>query len=196
MHHDIFGEITYDKDVPGWNGVCRLPVFAEYGKVSPEDYALSEPDRLFLRGEFALLIQDGDGAGPTEPQAAALRFLREHEQQACRTVMLEVLKAYREFTGSWVAWLQARRESRFWGWLAALLGPEYKTPEDLKPAVRCLGVEVSSYFFGAYAYIGFTFETSFGVEADHGFSVIYHPEVETIWGNGSAIHELLPWPAT
>ena len=192
LHHNVFGAIVYSADECGWTGSCPLPVFAEYGKEGPDLQLLSDATPEFRKGAFALTIQDETAFEPNEQQCNAFRFLREHEAEVCQTVMSEVLKVKRDFGGNWVAWLRARRQTRVWGWLAALLGPEYKTLEDLKPAVRCIGLEISRHHFGTLAHVAFYFETGFGIETEHGFSVIYHPEAGTISGDASAIHELLP----
>jgi len=186
MHHDTFGEIAYDKNELAWTGSCALPVFAEYHVLDIE----AEPE--FAGGLFPLRVQDETGDGPTAAQANAFRFLREREKEVCVAVMMEVLKASSGPVGDrLVAWLNRHRQSRFWGWLARLVGPEYKTAEDLKQAARCIGLEVSSLFTGTCAYVAFSFETIWGLEGDHGFSIIFHPEDGTWSGTASAIDEIL-----
>ena len=81
MHHDLFGEIAYNTDDRCWTGSCPLPVFAEYGKLAPDDYRLSEPAPEFVLGVFALTVQDALGDGPTVEQANAFRFLKEHRME-------------------------------------------------------------------------------------------------------------------
>jgi len=190
MHLDVFGEIAFDEYDLEWTGSCSLPVFAEYGKLGPDDSSLSEPAPEFRLGRFTLSIQDDSGDGPSPQQANVFRFLLEHEPEVCVAVMTEVVNAC-DMRGGPIRWLQDRRESRLWGWLARLTGPEYKTPDDLKQAARCTGLEVSSEYVGAHAYLAFYFETMFGIEVEHGLSVIFHPEKETFWGDASAIHEML-----
>ena len=190
MHHDVFGEITYDADDLRWTGKCPLPVFAEYGKLAPDDHRLQEPTADFQRGVFGFSVQDDTGGGPSAPQANAFRFVRERENDVSRSVLTELVNAC-DMRGGVIAWLQKRRESRLWGWLARLIGPEYKAPEDLKQAARCTALEVSSIHLGSYAYVAFYFETAFGTEGDHGLSVIFHPGKGTFWGDGSAIYEML-----
>ncbi len=190
MHHNVFGEIVYDEAAQAWTGACALPVFAEYGRPQPDNHMLSVPSPDFARGLFPLQIQDNERSGPTAQQANAVRYVREHEADVCRAVMTQLVEACDMKSGP-IAWLQKRRESRWWSWLARLVGPEYKTPEDLKPAVRCIGLEVSSAFAGDYAYVAFHFETIFGTEGDHGLSVVFHPEKDVFWGDAMAIHEMI-----
>jgi hypothetical protein len=190
MHHDVFGEIAYNEDELAWAGSCPLPVFAEYGRLAPDDYRLSEPAPEFGRGVFALAVQDDAGDGPSVEQANVFRFLLEREHEVCRAVMTALINAC-AMRGGLLRWLNERRESRLWGWLARLVGPEYKAPEDLKQAARCRGLEIASRHDGGYAYIAFYFETVFGIEVEHGLSVIFHPEKGTFWGDASAIHYML-----
>jgi len=189
MHHDLFGEIAYNTDDRCWTGSCPLPVFAEYGKLAPDDYRLSEPAPEFVLGVFALTVQDASGGGPAVEQANAFRFLKEHETDVCRAVMTEMINAC-NMRGGLLRWLNNRRASRLWGWLAKLVGPEYKNPEDLKQAARCLGLEISAQYHGSFAFIAFDFETMFAIEAEHGLSVVFHPELETFSGDRSAIHDV------
>jgi len=189
MHHDVFGEITYNKDDEAWNGSCLLPVFAEYGKLPSDNYLLGEPEPGFDRGVFALTVQDETGHGASDPQVQAFRYLLEHENEVCTAVFTQVLEATGHGMDWLVSWLQKRRESRFWGRLAALVGPEYKKAEELKQAARCTGIEISRFFDGPYAYTAFSFVTIWGLESDHGFSVIYHPEKESFAGTGHAVWE-------
>ncbi len=192
MQHDVFGEIAYNRDDEAWSGSCSLPVFAQFGKLPPDNYLLREPEPGFERGVFAFTVQDETGEGPSGPQAEAFRFLLAHEADVCDAVFTEVLEATGHGMDWLVSWLQKRRESRFWGGLAKLVGPQYRKAEDLKQAARCTGFEISRYFDGAYAYIAFYFVTIWGLEDDHGFSVIYHPEKEAFSGTGDAIWECLP----
>jgi len=189
MRHDVFGEIEYNADEQAWTGVCTLPVFAGYGKLPPDDHRIGEAAPEFARGQFALTIQDDEGIGPFPQQVDAVRFLLEHEAEVCDAVMTELVEACGQ-SGGMLRWLNARRESRLWGWLARLVGPEYKTADDLKQAVRCNRVEVSREYVEAYAYIAFHFDTIFGIESEHGLSVVYQPEIGASWGDGSAIYEL------
>src|SRR4051812_40775492 len=174
MRHPVFGEIAYQKDDLAWEGSCRLPAFAEYGRLAPDDHALSEPAPEFRHGLFALTIQDAAGDGPSVEQANAFAFVRDREADVCRAVMTQVVNAC-DMRGGIFPRLTERRATRLWGWLAGLLGPEYRTPDDFKRAARCLGVEVSSRHDGGFAYVAFSFETAFGVEAEHGLSVVFHP---------------------
>ncbi|MFO0967095.1 MAG: hypothetical protein U0793_16125 [Gemmataceae bacterium] len=141
MRHDVFGEIAYSEEDEAWTGTCSLPVFAEYGKPGPDLAALDDPPPEFARGQFAFTVHDSEHAGPTEQQANAFRHLLEHEADVCRAVMTALVDACGQ-KGGILRWLNERRGSRLWGWLARLVGPEYKTPEDLKPAVRCSCFEV------------------------------------------------------
>lgn len=186
MRHDVFGEIAYSEEDEAWTGTCSLPVFAEYGKPGPDLAALDDPPPEFARGQFAFTVHDSEHAGPTEQQANAFRHLLEHEADVCRAVMTALVDACGQ-KGGILRWLNERRGSRLWGWLARLVGPEYKTPEDLKPAVRCSCFEVGREPVDAYANIAFHFDTIFGIEAEHGLSVVYHPEQGTFWGDASAI---------
>jgi len=186
MHHDVFGEILYNQDDLGWIGQCALPAFAEYGKEPTENLILAEPDPRFARGVFALTIPDGSGAGPSARQANAFRYLLDNEQQVCLAVMTALVEACNMYGGP-IAWLQQRRNSPLWGWLARLVGPEYKTPEDLKSAAQCTGVEVARHAVGDYAYIAFYFATIWGIEMEHGLSVVFHPEKGTSCGDASSI---------
>jgi hypothetical protein len=189
MHHDVFGDITYSPDDLAWSGWCTLPVFAEYGRLAPDDYRLSEPPPGFDRGVFAITVQDSAGDGPSVEQANAFRFLLERETEVCGAVMTELVRAC-GMRGGLLRWLNERRDSRVWGGLARLFGPEYKMPENLKPAVRCLRLEVSSQCVGGYSYVGLFFETIFGTETAGGLSVIFHPQEGTFWGDASAIDTL------
>src|SRR5262245_52511243 len=188
MHHEVLGDISYNKDIPAWTGWCALPVFAEYGRLAPDNHMLSEASSEFNRGLFQLEIQDDTGNGPTQQQANAIRYLHEHEADVCRAVMMQLVEVC-DMKGGPIAWLQQRRESRWWGWLARVVGPEYKAPEDMKQAVRCTEVEVSAAFAGDYAYVAFYFETIFATEVEHGLSVVFHPEKEPLCGDRSAICE-------
>ena len=190
MHHNILGEIDYDVDLRAWTGACALPVLAEYGRLEPDNHNLLKPTPEFNRGQFPFELLDETGEGPTPQQANAIRYVREHETDVCRAVVTQLVEACHHYGGI-LAWLQQRRESRTWGWLARLLGPEYKTPEDMKSAVRCTGFVVSTAFDGEYAYLAFHFETIFVIESDHGLSVVFHPEKEAFWGDGLALAEMI-----
>jgi hypothetical protein len=89
-----------------------------------------------------------------------------------------------------IAWANRRRDSRLWGWLATLVGPEYKTANDLKQAVRCTRLEFSRSELDACSYIAFHFETTWGIESDHGFCVLYHPEKEIFSGTADAVWDV------
>src|SRR6516165_3183045 len=93
MHHAVFGEITYNKDDLSWTGWCTLPVFAEYGRLAPDDHRLSEPPPAFERGGFALVVQDAVGDGPSVEEANAFRFLVGWETEVCSAVMTELVNA-------------------------------------------------------------------------------------------------------
>src|SRR5262245_8512729 len=127
MHHDVFGDIVYNREDQEWTGWCSLPAFAQYGRLAADNHRLSEPPPEFERGLFALSIQDESGGGPSNEQANALRHLVEHETEVCQTVVAELVKACDQ-QGGLLRWLNQRRQSRLWGWLAKLAGPEYKTP--------------------------------------------------------------------
>jgi len=189
IHHDIFGDITYNRDDLAWVGWCTLPVFAQYGRITPDDYRLSEPPPEFDRGAFAISVQDASGNGPSVEEANVFHFLRERETEVCRAVMTELINAC-DMRGGLLRWLNERRESPLWGWLARLCGPEYKVPEDLKQAVRCRSVEISSQSDGGYSYIAFSFETIFGFDAEHGLAVVFHPQNGTFCGDSLAIHDV------
>jgi hypothetical protein len=189
MHHDVFGDITYSPDDRAWSGWCTLPVFAEYGRLAPDDYRLSEPPPGFDRGVFAITVPDAAGYGPSVEQANPFRFVQERETEVCGAIMMELVRAC-DMHGGLLRWLNERRDSRVWGWLARLFGPEYKVPESLRPAVRCLRLEVSSQCAGGYSYVGLFFETIFGTETAGGLSVIFHPQEGTFWGDASAIDTL------
>lgn len=179
MHHDAFGEISYQEDEQAWLGSCALPTFAEYGRDS-ENAVLPELDDNFRKGLFPLTIQDDMGSGPSSQQANTFRFLRQNETDVCRAVMAELLTCLTESLGS-------QRTGGILGWLQRRFGYELKTLEDLRPNVRCIGVEFSSSFVGEYAYVAFYFETIWGWENEHGLSVVFHPEKGTFWGDGSAL---------
>src|SRR5262249_4468290 len=127
MHHDDFGEIVYDADLRAWTGWCALPGFAECGRAESQANFLSTPTPELGRGQFPLEIRDEDGSGPTLPQANAIRYVREHEADVCRVVLGHLVEAC-DMKGGPIVWLQERRDSRLWGWLARAVGPEYKTP--------------------------------------------------------------------
>jgi hypothetical protein len=187
MHHDGFGEIFYQEDDQVWLGRCHLPAFAEYGV--PADGALEEPNADLRDGFFPLTIQDPAGGGPSVPQANAFRFVERNEQDVCRAVMSGLLECYRSYYGPVWAWAKERRRSWLLGWLARwLLEGEHTCPEDLKPVVRCTGVELSSLYRGDYAYAAFQFDTADGLDVEHGVSVVFHPEKGASWGDASAIH--------
>ena len=184
MWHNVFGEIEYDRKDPHWEGTCKLPVFAEYGR-EPHSIVLDEPDDAFRSGVFPLRIEDYTGDGPSERQVSAFRHLQREEQSVCREVMTELLQSYLESRGwartdtRWALW------NRIVSWAA---GKEYETIEELKPAVRCIGVEVSALCLGEYAYIGFDFAAEW--DDEHGLAVVYHPTNGTFWGNGIAIGDI------
>src|SRR5438105_5526638 len=153
MRHEVFGEIEYDPHGPCWEGTCALPLFAEYGR-EPHDIMLDEPDERFRKGIFPLQIQDYTGNGPTEYQAIAWRYLLENESAVLREVMTELLACYHAYHG----WAKLDSKWPLWGrivkWLA---GKQYETIEELKPATRCIGVEVSALCVGDMACLGFNF---------------------------------------
>jgi hypothetical protein len=194
MHHAVFGDISYSPDEQAWTGSCVLPVFAEYGRVPPDYHLLGEPAPEFNRGAFALTIQDDTGDRPSEPQINAFRGLLTREREVCRSVLMELIDAYRDFsgtgTGALLDWLHNQRQSWMWGWLANLVGPAPEALEDLKQAVRCTGVEISCLYLGDSAYIAFYFETIWGLETEHGLSVVYHPDKGTFGGDASAIFDI------
>jgi hypothetical protein len=189
MLHGILGEIVYDADQRAWTGVCALPVFAEYGRLAPDNHNLSEPTPEFNRGQFPFELLDETADGPTPQQANVIRYVRDHEAEVCRVIMSQLVEACQHYGGV-LAWLQQRRESRACGWLARLVGPEYKTPEDRKQAVRCKCVEVSTVADGDYAYVAFHFETIFAWETEHGLSVVFHPAKGSFSGNALALFEM------
>jgi hypothetical protein len=189
MHHALFGDLSYQVDDCLWLGCCRLPAFAEYGRGSAAG-ALLEPDEEFPKGLFRLTIQDETGNGPSPQQVNAFQFLLRNESDVCRAVMAELLGLYRR-DRSWVDRLERYRPvpglGRLVGWL---VGEECRTPEDLRPFVRCTGLEISSAASGGYAYLGFSFETAWGWEIEHGLSAVFHPEKGARCGDASMIHEI------
>jgi hypothetical protein len=187
MNHDIFGEIAYQTDDQHWLGRWRLLAFAEYGVEAGG--ALAEPDADFRQGFFSLTIQDMMGNGPSPEQANIFRFVRQNEPEVCQAVMLALLGGYRSLVGPSLEWANRRRNSWLWGWLARwLLHGEYRNVEDLKRAVRCTGVELSYQRLGDSAYAAFHFDTSLGLDPEHGVSVVFHPTQGASLGDASAIH--------
>jgi hypothetical protein len=183
MHHEVFGEILYDEEDAVWRGRCSLPAFAEYGR--PPCDVPDEPDEDFRRGVFPLTIRDESGAGPSPRQANAFRFLLQNEAEVCRAVAAQLLASYR-LGRDWEERLKKYRDApllgRVVGWL---IGKEAQTPEDLKPAARCAGVEVATLSAGEYAYLGFAFDTTWEIE--HGLVVVYHPQKGAPWGDATAL---------
>jgi hypothetical protein len=183
MWHSDFGEIEYDRNGPYWVGTCKLPAFAEYGR-DPHSM-LNEPDEAFRSGVFPLKIQDYTGVGPSERQVHAFRHLLQDEPSVCREVMTDLLESYLESRD----WARTNTRWPFWNrivrWAA---GKEYETIEELKPAARCIGVEVSSLCLGEDAYIGFEFAADWEIE--HGLAVVYHPTNGAFWGDGTAITDI------
>src|SRR5207302_7557158 len=136
MRHDAFGDITYDQDDQVWRGRCALPVFAAYGR-PPCDTLPDEPDADFLQGLFPLTIWDYTGHGPSPQQVEGWHFLRQHEPAVCLAVMRALLESYGADRG-WVERLKKYQDSRLFGGVVRwIIGQEFETPEDLKPAVRC-----------------------------------------------------------
>src|SRR5262249_57400529 len=127
-------------------------------------------------------MQDETGAGPSLQQANTFQFLLQNGSDVCRAVVAELLGLYRR-ERSWVDRLDRYRPvpglGRLIDWL---VGEECRTPEDLKPFVRCTGLEISSAAAGGYAYLGFSFETAWGWEIEHGLSVVFHPVKGAWWG--------------
>src|SRR5437764_10812168 len=146
---------------------------------------LDEPDERFRKGIFPLQIQDYTGNGPTEYQAIALRHLLENESAVLREVMTELLACYHAYHG----WAKLDSKWPLWGrivkWLA---GKQYETIEELKPATRCIGVEVSALCVGDMAYLGFYFDSNW--EHEHGLAVVYHPKKDAFWGDATAIGDI------
>jgi hypothetical protein len=189
MNHEVFGEITYDADDYVWRGRCRLPVFAAFGK-PPCHVVLEEPADDFRKGVFPLSIDDDTGAGPSPQQVSGFRYLVDNEADVCQPVMAALLESYRALH-AWVERVKPYRDSRLWGWLARWVvgvSEQYQAPDDLKPAVRCTGVEVSSLSAGAHAYLGFTFDAEWVIE--HGVAVVFHPTHGTSWGDATALASL------
>jgi len=179
--HETSGEIDYDPDVPGWNGKCVLPAFAEYG-CAPHHVLLDEPDEDFRQVVFPLTIQDYTGSGPSVQQANAILQLRQNERVVLRVVITELFASYRAERG----WTNLEAQWPFWRRLVhCLIGKPYETIEDLKPATRCLAVEVSTLYLGDTAFLGFEFAAQW--EYEHGLAVVYHPAKGAFWGDGIAI---------
>lgn len=188
MHHPVFGEIVYQGDDACWVGRCRLPAFAEYGRAA--EGGLDEPDADFLAGFFPLTVYDDSGNGPSPEQESAFRYLVGNEAAVCRAVMTELLSCYRSLYGA--NWDWARRHERSWlvGWLArSLLRGERRTVDDLRPVVRCTGVEVSAGSVGGYASLGFGFDSADSLDPEHGIAVVFHPDRGTFWGDATAVHD-------
>jgi hypothetical protein len=182
MHHAVFGEVVYDEE-DGWRGRCSLPAFAEYGR--PPCYVPAEPDEDFRRGIFPLLVRDEAGAGPSPRQVNAFRFLRQNEGAVCRVVAAQLLASYR-LGRDWEGRLKKYRGVPLLGRVVTwLLGKEVQTPEDLKLYARCVGVEVATESAGEYAYLGFSFATTW--EPEHGLVVVFHPEKGAHWGDATAL---------
>jgi hypothetical protein len=183
MHHEVFGEISYDPDSPSWHGTCALPAFAEYGR-EPNKLTVDD-DENFRNGIFPLSIQDYRGTGPTAQQANAFRYLQQNELAVRQVVLTELLASYHAQQG----WAKPEGRSRFWGRVMRWLGAKpYETIEDLKPAARCTAVEISAFYVGDLAYLGFYFASTWEVE--HGLTVVYHPEKGAFWGDGIAIADI------
>lgn len=96
--------------------------------------------------------------------------------------MTELLASYLDQRG----WANADTRWPFWNrivrWVA---GKQFETIEDLKPAVRCIEVEVSTLHSEDTAYLGFAFSADWDYE--HGLAVVYHPTKGAYWGDGIAI---------
>jgi hypothetical protein len=163
-----FGEIVYDADDHEWRGRVRLPEFAAYGRAG-QTPSLAEPDDDFREGLFAFTVRDEDGTGPTAAQAAAFLYLRENEPAVCRAVMTEIL--------------DSQRSGRFLRWLNRKLGFERSNLEDLRPAVRCIGLTISSVDAREFEYIGFDFDVEWGLD----LSVVFHPVQGTFLSDRTAI---------
>jgi hypothetical protein len=185
MHHDVFGEIRYDPDGPWWQGTCALPLFAEYGR-EPCSITLQDTDENFRKGVFALTIQDDDGKGPSVQQANAVRYLQQNEQTVRQVVMTELLASYHEHRG----WAKLDTLWPLWGrFVRWVVGKPYETIDELKPAARCIGVEVSTLYVGDVAYLGFNFDAEW--KYDHGLAIVYHPVKGAFWGDGIAIGNII-----
>jgi hypothetical protein len=196
MQHNLFGKVSYSKNDHRWTGLVALPALAQFGKDLPTDYCyVPDPNPEFCRGLIPFKIQDATGDGPSPAQENAFRFLVENENDVCQAVMIEVLKAYPVICHGpldWlVTWLRKYRESRVWGWLARSLRPECKTPEDLKQALRCSGVEFSVLHLNSFAYVAFSFDTIWYETDEEGFAVVFHPKLGTWWGDGGTIGEII-----
>jgi hypothetical protein len=184
MHHEAFGEIRYDPNSPAWEGTCALPAFAEYGR-EPYHIELDEPDENFRNGKFPLTIQDYTGKGPSVQQANSFRHLQQNEQAVRKVVMTELLASYLAERG----WAKLDTQWPLWGrFVRWLVGKQYETIEELKPAARCIGVEVSTLCVGDLAYLGFNFAAEW--EYEHGLAIVYHPVKGAFWGDGTAISSI------
>jgi hypothetical protein len=186
MHHATFGDLRYVPDDLGWHGTCHLAEFAAYGRGS--NCSLDDPSADFLRGDFPLLVRDPDGSGPSPAQADTLKFFLGNETDVCRAVMTALLECFRETREPARVWLEARRDSWLWGWLARRFpAPHYRTIEDLKPEARCIEVELADTVTDGYVATGFTFVTADCLDVEHGRAVVYHPVAGVYWGDGSAL---------
>ncbi len=183
MHHEVFGEILYDADDFVWRGRCSLPAFAEYGR--PPCYLPDGPDEDFCRDVFPLTVHDETGAGPTPEQVNAFRFLLGNEAAVWRAVTAQLLASYR-LGRDWEGRLKKYRDAPLLGRVVRwLLGQEARTPDDLRPYARCVGVEIDTLTAGKYAYLGCAFNTTW--EPEHGLVVVYHPDKGAHWGDATAL---------
>ncbi|MCI0742624.1 MAG: hypothetical protein L0Y72_26625 [Gemmataceae bacterium] len=176
MHHELFGELQYEPGDEFWAGFVRLRQFAAFGEPRYED-----EDERKRRDEGILPIAIwASGSGPTVPQEAAYRFLRDNEADVFRAVLEALFESYKAYTDA------PSPLSPLWNWLGGLLGVKpIESPEGLNTEAGFTDVEVAREHINGLAYL--LFDVTCAWEPEHGMIVVYHKDRPATWTTVDAL---------
>jgi len=143
---------------------------------SDEEYEarVKHEEEMFRRGEFPISIEIPDGDEPSTEQKESMRLFFGNEKQNLNDIFREILTDFREASRSQPEWFSGL--------------PKVKKIDDLKPLVRCTGLNISHYHFEGFAYIGLSFVCEW--DQEHGLGVLWHPTQGIVVGAEEAAWDI------
>jgi hypothetical protein len=176
MHHEVFGDLQYEPGDEIWAGSVRLRRFAAFGDTGSEN---EDERRRRADGVLPLAIRAAR-TGPTAPQQAAYRFVRDREADVFQAALGALFESYRAYTDA-PGPLRPLRN-----WLGGLLGVKpVESPQGLNAEAAFTGVEVAREHVNGVAYVLFGVYCQW--EPEHGMLIVYHRDRPASWTTADAL---------